>query len=82
MITVLSEDSDLQSNVKNSTPSAYEAAVSERLDAKIMDGAFDGTINGNTEKAEFYTELSENKPVKLQIRNTIIRKIQDLLLAG
>ena len=82
MISDLSADSDLQSNVKNSTPSAYEAAVSERLDAKIMDGAFDGTINGNTEKAEFYTELSENKPVKLQIRNTIIRKIKDLLLAG
>lgn len=82
MISDLSADSDLQSNVKNSTPSAYEAAVSERLDAKIMDGAFDGTISGDTDKAEFYTELSENKPVKLQIRNTIIRKIKDLLLAG
>ena len=82
MISDLSEDSDLQSNVKNSTPSAYEAAVSERLDAKIMDGAFDGTISGDTEKAEFYTELSENKPVKLQIRNTIIRKIKDLLLVS
>ena len=82
MISDLSEDSDLQSNVKNSTPSAYEAAVSERLDAKIMDGAFDGTISGDTEKAEFYTELSENKSVKLQIRNTIIRKIKDLLLVS
>lgn len=82
MISDLSEDSDLQSNVKNSTPSAYEAAVSERLDAKIMDGAFDGTISGDTDKAEFYTELSENKSIKLQIRNTIIRKIKDLLLAG
>lgn len=82
MISDLSEDGDLQSNVKNSTPSAYEAAVSERLDAKIMDGAFDGTISGDTEKAEFYTELSENKSVKLQIRNTIIRKIKDLLLVS
>ena len=82
MISDLSEDSDLQSNVKNSTPSAYEAAVSERLDAKIMDGAFDGTISGDTEKAEFYTELSENKSIKLQIRNTIIRKIKDLLLVS
>ena len=82
MISDLSEDSDLQSNVKNSTPSAYEAAVSERLDAKIMDGAFDGTISGDTDKAEFYTELSENKSIKLQIRNTIIRKIKDLLLVS
>ena len=82
MITDLSEDTDQQSNVRNSTPSAYEAAVSERLDSRIMDGAFEGTINGNTEKAEFYTELSENKSVKLQIRNTIIRKIKDLLLVS
>ncbi len=82
MITALSADADLQSNVRNSTPSAYEAAVDERLDARIMDGAFDGTMNGDMEKAEFYTELSENKPAKLQIRNTIIRKIKDYLLAG
>ena len=50
--------------------------------SKIMDGAFEGTISGDTEKAEFYTELSENKPAKLQIRNSIIRKIKDLLLVG
>ena len=42
----------------------------------------EGTISGDTEKAEFYTELSENKPAKLQIRNSIIRKIKDLLLVG
>lgn len=37
---------------------------------------------GHTDKAEFYTELSENNSVVIQIRNTIVRKIKDLLLAS
>ena len=82
IITDLSGDKDLQSNVQNSSTSAYEAAVAERLSSRIMDGLFDGTINGDTEKAEFYTELSENASALIQIRNSIIRKIKDLLLAG
>ena len=82
IITDLSNDRDLQSNVQNSTTSAYEAAVAERLSSRIMDGLFDGTMSGDTEKAEFYTELSENTSALIQIRNSIIRKIKDLLLAG
>ena len=82
IIKDLSNNTDLQSNVRNSTSSAYEAAVDERLMSSIMDGLFDGTVNGNTEKAEFYTELSENTSALIQIRNSIIRKIKDLLLAG
>ena len=39
-------------------------------------------MSGDTEKAEFYTELSENTSALIQIRNSIIRKIKDLLLAG
>lgn len=82
IISDLSGDPTLQSNVQNSTESAYEAAVAESVAARIMDGIFDGTISGDTEKAEFYTELSENSSAMLQIRNSIIRKIKDLLLAG
>ena len=82
IITELSSDKDLQSNVQNSSTSAYEAAVAERLSSRIMDGLFDGTVNGDTEKAEFYTELSENSSVLIQIRNSVIRKIKDLLLAS
>ena len=82
IITALSGDKDLQSNVQNSSPSAYEAAVAERLSSHIMDGLFEGTMSGDTEKAEFYTELSENTSALLQIRNYIIRKIKDFLLAS
>ena len=82
IITDLSSDKDLQSNVRNSSASAYEAAVAERVASRIMDGVFDGTINGDTEKAEFYSELSENTSALIQIRNSIIRKIKDLLLAS
>ena len=82
MIEVLSNDESLHANVQNSSVSAYEAAVAERLDEKIMDGAFDGTLAGDTERAEFFTELSEKKEIKRQICNAIIRKIKDLLLAG
>ena len=82
IITDLSNDRDLQSNVQNSTASAYEAVIAERLSSRIMDGLFDGTMSGDTEKAEFYTELSENTSALIQIRNSIIRKIKDLLLAS
>jgi type I restriction enzyme R subunit len=82
IIADLSSDKDLQSNVQNSSTSAYEAAVAERLSSRIMDGLFDGTVNGDTEKAEFYTELSENTSALIQIQNSIIRKIKDLLLAS
>ena len=82
IITDLSSDKDLQSNVKNSSISAYEAAVAERLSSRIMDGLFEGTVEGDTEKAEFYTELSENTSALIQIRNSIIHKIKNLLLAS
>ena len=82
MIEILSSDESLHANVQNSSVSAYEAAVAEKLDEKILDGAFDGTLAGDTEKAEFFTELSEKKDIKRQICNMIIRKIKDLLLAG
>lgn len=82
IIADLSGDTDLQSNVRDSSTGAYEAAVEERVAARVMDGVFDGTINGDPDKAEFYTELSENRSALVQIRNTIIRKIKDLLLAG
>ena len=82
IITDLSSDRNLQLNVQNSTASAYEAAVAERLSTRIMDGLFDGAVNGDNEKAEFYSELSENTSALIQIRNSIIRKIKDLLLAS
>ena len=47
-----------------------------------MDGVFDGTINGDTEKAEFFTEISNNESIVRHISRAIIRKIKDLLLAG
>ena len=82
IINDLSNDKDLQSNVQNSSESAYEAAVAERVASRIMDGVFDGTMSGDTDKAEFYTDLSENNSIVIQIRNTIIRRIKDLLLAS
>lgn len=82
IIETLAGDEDLKSNIRASSPSAYEAAVDERLEARISDGIFDGTISGDAEKAEFYTELSNNKDIKRTMRNSIIKEIKDWLLAG
>ena len=82
IMTTLSDDVDLHSNVRDSSPSAYEAVVDERVDSTIMDGMFNSMMDGDAERAEFYSELSENKPVKTQIRNTIIRRIKDFLLSA
>ena len=80
IMRTLSDDLDLHSNVRDSSPSAYEAVVDERVDSTIMDGMFSSMMAGDAERAEIYSELSENKPVKTQIRNSIIRKIKDFLL--
>lgn len=82
IITSLAEDEGLRSNVRVSSPSAYEAAVDESLEGRINDGIFDGTISGDAKKAEFYTDLSNNKSIKTTMRNLIIKKIKDWLLAG
>lgn len=82
IMTALSDDADLHSNVRDSSPSAYEAVVDERVDSTIMDGMFNSMMAGDSERAEFYSELSENKPVKMQIRNSIIRRIKDFLLSA
>ena len=82
IITTLSDNEDLHSKVRDSSPSAYEAVVDERVDSTIMDGMFSGMRVGDTEHAGFYSELSENKTIKTQIRNSIIRKIKDFLLSA
>ena len=82
IMTTLSGDEDLHSNVRDSSPSAYEAVVDERIDSTIMDGMFSSMMAGDSERAEFFSELSENRPIKMQIRNSIIRKIKDLLLSA
>ncbi len=82
IMSTLSDDSDLHSNVRDSSPSAYEAVIEERIDSTIMDGMFSSMMAGDAERAEFYSELSENKPIKIQIRNSIIRTIKDLLLSA
>lgn len=82
IMTTLSDDEDLHSNVRDSSPSAYEAVVDEKVNSKIMDGMFSSMMAGDSERAEFYSELSENKPIKTQLRNSIIRKIKDFLLSA
>ncbi|MGB4438022.1 MAG: DEAD/DEAH box helicase family protein [Sedimentibacter sp.] len=82
MVENLSSDDSLVVNVRDSSSSAYEAAVADKVSSKITDGLLDGTISGDEEKAAFYTELSGNKAVVTQITNAVIRKIKDLLLAG
>lgn len=82
IMTTLSDDADLHSNVRDSSPSAYEAVVDERVDSTIMDGMFNSMMSGDSERAEFFSELSENKPIKMQIRNFVIRKIKDFLLSA
>ena len=82
IMTTLSDDEDLHSNIRDSSPSAYEAVVEEKVDSTIMDGIFSSMMSGDSERAEFFSELSENKSIKTQIRNSIIRKIKDFLLSA
>ncbi len=82
IIDTLSADESLLMNVRDSSQSAYESVVSDKVASKITDGLLDGTQSGDDEKASFYAELSSNKTAVLQIANAVVRKIKDLLLAG
>ena len=79
MIDDLFNDEDLRLNVKNSAPSAYESAVSEKLSDRISAHLLDGVMTDNKEKTEYYTALSADSNIKKQIGNRIIRKIKDFL---
>ncbi len=82
MVENLSSDDILIVNVRDSSPSAYEAAVADRVKTKITDGFLEGTLSGNNEKAEFYTEKYSDNAFITDITNAVIRKIKDLLLVG
>ena len=79
MIDALFNDEDLRMNVKNSAPSAYEYATSEKLSERINTHMLDGLMTGNNDKVEYYNELSGDKNTQKQICNRIIRKIKDWL---
>ena len=82
IVTELSNDSALVSNVRDSSPNAYESVIFERVTASITKGLLNGTINGDNEKASFYAELSSNKNAIKEIRDSVVREIRELLLAG
>ncbi|QNU66086.1 hypothetical protein EHE19_014520 [Ruminiclostridium herbifermentans] len=50
MVEKLSLDDVLVVNVRDSNPSAYEAAVADKVSSKITDGLLEGTLSGNNEK--------------------------------
>ncbi len=82
MVEDLSSDDSLVVNVRDSTRSAYESAVMDRVSSKITDGLLAGTLDGDAAKSAFYTELSGNKMIISQITEAIIEKIKNLLAAG
>ena len=83
IVDTLFHDEDLRMNVKNSAPSAYESAASEKLSDRINEHMLDGLMTGNQEKVEYYNELSADHNIQKQICSRIIRKIKDFLsLAG
>ena len=79
MIDALFNDEDLRMNVKNSSPSAYEAAACEKLSERINTHMLDGVLTDNQEKINFYSELNDDKNTQKQICGRIIRKIKDFL---
>ena len=47
IISDLDRDQDLQCNLRDSSDSAYEAAVTEWVASRVMDRVFDGAINSD-----------------------------------
>ncbi|MBQ4527902.1 MAG: type I restriction endonuclease subunit R [Clostridia bacterium] len=82
IVSELSEDDSLVSNVRDSNESAYEAAIADRVTSKITDGLLDSTLSGDTERADFYAELGNDRSVIVQITNAVIRKIKNMLVAS
>ena len=82
IVSELSEDDSLVNNVRDSNESAYEAAITDRVTSRITDGLIDSTLSGDTERADFYAELGNDRSVIIQITNAVIRRIKDMLIAS
>ncbi len=82
MVDKLSTNNTLVVNVRDSTPSAYEAAVEDMVSSNITDGLLEGTLKGDFDKVGFYTELSSSKAAIKLITNAVISKIKNFLMAG
>lgn len=82
IVSELSEDDLLVNNVRDSNESAYEAAITDRVTSRITDGLIDSTLSGDTERADFYAELGNDRNVIIQITNAVIRRIKDMLIAS
>jgi len=78
IVDKLSTDNRLITNIRDSSPSAYESETLE----KVAEQFVIGMMSDDSEKSNFYAQLSSDKDVKKQLTSAIIRKIKAELMAS
>ena len=60
----------------------YKQELTEKYAPASVNGLLDSTLSGDTERADFYAELGNDRSVIVQITNAVIRKIKNMLVAS
>lgn len=78
IVDKLSNDKDMIVNVRDSSPSAYEAEVIDKI-GKIF---VNGILSSEETQSRFYAQLSNDRDVIRSLAKAVIRRIQNELTAS
>lgn len=78
IVETLSADKEMIANVRDSSPSAYQAEAIEKIDKIFLNGI----LSSEAERSQFYANISSDRDIVKQLARLVIRRIRDELLAS
>ena len=78
IVNTLSSDNEMIINVRDSSPSAYEAEAMDKIGQIFVNGILSAT----EARSQFYAQIGSDKDVIRSLAKAVIRRIQDELKAG
>lgn len=78
IVDTLSSDKNMIGNVRDSSPSAYEAEAVDKIGQIFVNGI----LSSEEARSQFYAQISNDKDVIKTLAKAVIRRIQDELLAS
>lgn len=78
IVDTLSRDKDMIINVRDSSPSAYEAEAIDRIGQIFVNGI----LSAVEARSQFYAQISSDRDVIKSLSKAVIRRIQDELQVG
>ncbi|MDD3268557.1 MAG: DEAD/DEAH box helicase family protein [Syntrophomonadaceae bacterium] len=78
IVDTLSNDNDMIVNIRDSSPSAYEAEAIDKIGQIFVNGI----LSSDEARSQFFAQISSDKDVLRTLAKAVIRRIQDGLIAS